>query len=103
MTAITKPQDLMKPVSQVDDIIKLIEAEFKKNPKMRTNDIPDRPDLLSAYYIITIKGFYSSDDINTVIRRYIDDAGWKLIEVYRSYAERGQTAQLTKFRFYEIY
>jgi hypothetical protein len=97
--ALTTPKDLTKPEPQVDAIIKQIEAEFKKKPKIR---ISGRGELMSAYYIITVRGFYRPEDINAVVEKYTE-AGWKQVWVDRAYVEKGQPAQLTKFKFFEVY
>lgn len=93
--ALTTPKDVVKPASQVDQIIQLIEAEFKKNPQPRKH-------LTSLYYIITLKkAAFSADDIKEVIAQYKEN-GWEMIESYREYERRGGEKIInTKFRFFE--
>ena len=98
MTTLTTPNDLVKPISETDLIIKRIEAAFKLHPKPHKY-------ANSAYYIITVEGAYSPDDIKEVIAKY-KEIGWSAIDVYRAYRKKsGEKIKLisTKFKFYEMY
>lgn len=92
---LTTPKDLVKPESQVDLIVEKVQAAFEKKPKMHAHNT-------SVYYIVTIDGGYSPEDIKKVIALYTTEGGWKSVETYRAYETRQrQKLIFTKLKFYE--